>query len=80
MEIGRSDSALKCVLNNERLSFVYNSGSATREVAYFANDKLFITYAQITDELVIGSENDEYGLFKWTRTRTGLGLKYVNAL
>lgn len=80
VEIGRSDSALKCVLNNERLSFVYNSGSATREVAYFANDKLFITYAQITDELVIGSENDEYGLFKWTRTRTGLGLKYVNAL
>ena len=44
------------------------------------NDKLFITYAQITDELVIGSENDDYGLFKWTRTRTGLGLKYVNAL
>lgn len=80
VEIGRSDSALKCVLNNERLSFVYNSGSATKEVAYFANDKLFITYAQITDELIIGSENDEYGLFKWTRTRTGLGLKYVNAL
>ena len=80
VEIGRSDSALKCVLNNERLSFVYNSGSSTKEVAYFANDKLFITYAQITDELIIGSENDEYGLFKWTRTRTGLGLKYVNAL
>lgn len=80
VEIGRTDSALKCVLNNERLSFVYNSGSSTKEVAYFANDKLFITYAQITDELIIGSENDEYGLFKWTRTRTGLGLKYVNAL
>lgn len=78
VEIGRSDSSLKCILNNERLSFVYNSGGSTKEVAYFANDKLFITYAQITDDLIIGSEDDEYGLFKWTRTRTGLGLKYVS--
>lgn len=76
VEIGRSDSALKCVVNNTRLSFVYNNGTSTKEVAYFAHDKLFITYAQITDELIIGSENDEYGLFRWTRTRTGLGLKY----
>ena len=78
VELGRSDSALKCLLNNTRLSFVYTSGNSSKEVAYFSNDKLFITYAQITDELIIGSENDEYGLFKWERTRTGLGLKYVS--
>lgn len=78
VEIGRSDSALKCLLDNTRLSFVYSSGNSTKEVAYFSNDKLFITYAQITDELIIGSENDAYGLFKWERTRTGLGLKYVS--
>lgn len=77
VEIGRTDSNLKCIINNGRLSFVYDSNGTTKTVAYFGNDQLYITYAQITDELIMGRETDIHGLFKWVRTETGLGLRYV---
>ena len=77
VEIGRTNSNLKCLINNGRLSFVFDDNGTTKTVAYFGNDQLYITYAQITDELIMGRETDIHGLFKWVRTETGLGLRYV---
>lgn len=76
VEIGRSDSRFRCRLNNERLAFVQVSGQTETVVAYFSNNKLYITNAQITNELLIGA--NENSLWKWKRTSTGLGLKYVS--
>lgn len=76
VEIGRSDSRFRCRLNNERLAFVQVSGQTETEVAYFSNNKLYITNAQVTNELLIGT--NENSLWKWKRTSTGLGLKYVS--
>lgn len=77
IEIGRSNSPFHCRLDNEMLSFVQKIGSEENIVAYFSNKKLYITNAQITNELAIGKDTDN-GLWKWIRTSNGLGLKYVS--
>ena len=76
IELGRSDSNFLCRLNNSRLSFIQTDGVTETMVAYFSNNKLYITNAQITNELLIGE--GESMLFKFVRTATGLGLKYVS--
>lgn len=51
MELGKSDSALIARLTNDRLSFLENG----REVAYVSNNKLYITQAEILDNIHLGS-------------------------
>ena len=76
IEIGKSNSPFTCLLDNTELSFWQATGSEKKKVAYVSNNKLYITNAQITNELAIGS--NENSLWKWKRTATGLGLKYVS--
>lgn len=60
IELGRSDSVIKAVLQNDRLSFV-ESG---QEVAYISNRTLFIKDAQITQTLRFG--NADSGYYVWS--------------
>lgn len=76
IEIGKSNSPFVCRLNNSMLSFVQITNGVEKVVAYMSDNKLYITNAQILDELVIGKANSS--LWKWTKTNNGLGLKYVS--
>lgn len=51
MELGKTDSTLIARLTNDRLSFL----DGGREVAYVSNSKLYITQAEILDNLHLGS-------------------------
>lgn len=74
VEVGRSDSNFKTRLTNDRLSFVEIQNSVEKEIAYISNHTLFITDAQVTNELAIGVGTHK--LFKWRRTTNGLILIY----
>ena len=74
VEVGRSDSNFKTRLTNDRLSFVEIQNETEREIAYISNHTLFITDAQVTNELAIGVGTNR--LFKWRRTTNGLILIY----
>ena len=50
IEMGKSDSPFKSNLSNEKLSFSQNEN----EVAYISNNKMYITEAQIVDNMRIG--------------------------
>lgn len=60
IELGRSDSVIKAVLQNDRLSFV-ESG---QEVAYISNRTLHIKDAQIEQTLRFG--NADSGYYVWS--------------
>ena len=77
VEIGKSNSAFRTLLTNERLSFMQYSGTVATEVAYISNKKLYITDAQITNGLAIGAQGKN--TFVWTKTSNGLSLRYVSA-
>lgn len=77
VEVGKSDSNFKVLLSNDRLSFRQSVGGSVVEVAYMSNRKLFITEAQITSELAFGADGGNR--FVWTKTSTGLSLRYVSA-
>lgn len=64
IELGKSDSPFKTVLDNEKLAFVQNG----EEVAYISNQKMNITNAEIEQELTIGS-------FSWFSTDGHLRLR-----
>jgi hypothetical protein len=66
LEIGQSDSPLKMLLSNEKLSFL-DSGS---EIAYVSSQKLFITEAEVLNSIKLGNHviekyNDEITLIRW---------------
>lgn len=54
--LGRSDSPLTLVQQNDRISFLDNGA----EVAYISNRRLYITAAQLLSDLIIGD-------YAWTR-------------
>ena len=74
VEVGRSDSNFKTLLTNDRLSFIQVEDGISTEVAYISDKKLYITDAQITHELAIGT--GVHDLFKFRRTTNGLVLVY----
>ena len=74
VEVGRSDSKFKTLLTNDRLSFIQNESGVSTEVAYISDKKLYITDAQVTNELAIGE--GVHKLFKFRRTTNGLMLIY----
>lgn len=57
--LGRSDSAIQAVLQNDRLEFVENG----QTIAYISNRMLYITDAHITGSLSFG--NADTGLYTW---------------
>lgn len=66
LEIGQSDSPLKMLLSNEKLSFM-DSGN---EVAYVSSQKMFITEAEILNSIKVGNHviekyNDTITLVRW---------------
>lgn len=77
VEIGKSDSNFRVLLSNDRLSFRQIDGSSVVEVAYMSNRKLYITDAQITNELAFGPNGGNR--FVWTKTSKGLSLRYISA-
>ena len=76
VEIGKSNSPFVCRLDNTKLSFVQKTNGVENEVAYMSNNKLYITNAQILNELAIGQGDGN--LWKWIKTSNGLALKYVS--
>jgi len=67
LELGDSNGTYKTQLDNTQLAFLQNGAV----VAYVSNNKLFITNAQITDNLQIGS-------YQWITDSTGrMSLKWV---
>ena len=77
VEIGKSDSNFRVLLSNNRLSFRQIDGSSVVEVAYMSDRKLYITDAQITNELAFGPNGGNR--FVWTKTSKGLSLRYISA-
>ncbi len=77
VEIGKSDSDFKVLLSNNRLSFRQTIGSTVVEVAYMSDRKLFISDAQITNELAFGPNGGNR--FVWTKTSKGLSLRYISS-
>ena len=50
LELGKTDSKFKAKLSTTKLSFLEDS----TEVAYISNKKMYITDAEITNQLTIG--------------------------
>jgi len=59
IELGQLNSPFITKLGNEKLSFIQDGV----EVAYVQHNKLFITEAQVTDSLSVGT--DDNGYFDW---------------
>ena len=70
IEVGRSDSNIKARFTNDKLSFVQGDV----EVAYISGNNLYITRAEITDYIKIGSF--ENGYFTFDVTGNGLEVKW----
>lgn len=67
LELGESSNSYKARLSNVKLSFMQGD----TEVAYISNNKLYITNAEITDNLQIGK-------YQWITDSTGrMSLKWV---
>lgn len=71
MEIGKSSSRFKTKIDNEKLAFL----EGDEEVAYVSNNKMYITEAEVTSKLSVGSKASG-GVWEWEPTSAGLGLKF----
>lgn len=71
IDIGKTGSPFTSKLDNEKLAFCQDG----REVAYISNNKLYITTADIDDQLRIGDNTN--GFFIWSQGSNGnLTLKW----
>ncbi|HBF7594786.1 TPA: phage tail protein [Clostridioides difficile] len=71
MELGKVDSPFTATLDNTKLAFYDHNN----EVAYISNNKMYITQAEITNNLKIGNKNS--GFFTWQEGTGGnLSLKW----
>ena len=69
IELGKSNSPFKTVLDNEKLAFVENG----TEVAYISNQKMHITNAEVEEELQMGQ-------FSWNNINGHLRLRRVKGI
>ena len=72
LELGKLNNPFLARLGNEKLSFLQNGV----EIAYISNNKLYITEAQISEKMSVGTE--DLGFFDWVMTDAGLGMKWRN--
>lgn len=70
LELGRSDSPFSVLLSHQKLSFMHNG----IEIAYFANNKLYVLQGEFKDLLTIG--DDEDGFYDIVVKNRGLTLKF----
>lgn len=70
LTLGKEDESFSTQITNKKLAFLDGS----TEVAFISNQNMYITNANVTEALAIGTVID--GLFEWTVTNTGLGLKW----
>lgn len=70
LELGKTNSRFKAKLDNTKLAFTQDD----EEVAYVSNNKLYITEAEVTNKLSIGTES--HGFFDWITTPNGMGLRW----
>ena len=64
IELGKTDSPFKTVLDNERLAFIEENNT----VAYISNNKMNITNVEVQDELIMGN-------FSWVNINNHLRLR-----
>ena len=60
IEIGKTDNIIIAKLTNNELAFGQKSGEKFLKVAYISNKKLYITEAQVLNQLTIGNEANGY--------------------
>lgn len=66
MEMGKSGSPFMSKLSNEKLAFLQNG----QEIAYISNNRLYITEAEILNDMIVGQ-------WSWSRNNNGnLRLKW----
>lgn len=72
LDMTTSDSTVKMRLTNTRLAFVM-SGT---ELAYFSDNKLFVTRLEAVEQISIGTAGNGY--LDIVTTPTGVGFKWRN--
>ena len=72
LDMATSDSTVKMRLTNTRLAFVM-SGT---ELAYFSDNKLFVTRLEAVEQISIGTAGNGY--LDIVTTPTGVGFKWRN--
>jgi phage minor structural protein len=70
LDMGSSESSVKMRLTNTRLSFV----QAGAELAYFSDNKLYVTRLEAVEQISIGT--DANGYLDIVTTPTGVGFKW----
>jgi phage minor structural protein len=70
LEMGSSNSAMKMDLSNSRLSF----RMGTLEVAYFSDNKLYVTNVEAIERLSVGTPQNGY--LEMVTTETGVGFMW----
>lgn len=71
LAIGKTNSKFRALLDNEQLAFMQDN----EIVSYISNSKMYITKAEITEQLTIG--NPTKGYFDWVLRDSGnLGLQW----
>ena len=70
LDMGSSSSSVKMRLTNTRLSFV----QAGAELAYFSDNKLYVTRLEAVEQISIGTDTNGY--LDIVTTPTGVGFKW----
>ena len=70
LEMGASDSDMKMDLTNSRLAFKMNG----REVAYFSDNKLYVTNVEAIERMSVGTPANGY--LEMVTTDTGVGFMW----
>ena len=70
LDMGSSESSVKMRLTNTRLSFV----QAGAELAYFSDNKLYVTRLEAVEQISIGTDTNGY--LDIVTTPTGVGFKW----
>lgn len=65
-----SASSIKMRLTNTRLAFVQSG----KELAYFSDNKLYVTRLEVVEQISIGTANNGY--LDMVTTPTGVGFKW----
>ena len=70
LDMSASESSVKMRLTNTRLAFVQNG----TELAYFSDNKLYVTRLEAVEQISIGTENN--GFLDMVTTPSGVGFKW----
>lgn len=57
----------------------FYEGQSSNPIAYFSNQSMYITKAEVSDRLIFGSSNVK-GYFDWVTTTKGMGIHWRSNL